>query len=458
MKDNVWALFAGPIVAMVVGLALQQSGLPAQACWCGAVTAICAVWWIFEPIAIPATSLIPFAMFPLGGVMDYKQVSACYGHHVILLVLGGLILSTAMEKSGAHRRAALAIVRAVGGSSEKRVVLGFILASAAISMWMSNTATTLILVPVAAAALDSATDKRRLAVPLFLGVAYGATVGGIGTPVGSVTNLMYMAAYKNATETEVSFTDWMRLGVPVVAVMLPVVWLWLTRSLAKRTPLPAPSLGPWRSEERRVLLVFALTALAWVTRIEPWGGWSQLLGVSGAGDSTVALIAVIALFVMPNGRGGRLLDWQTAIEIPWGVLLLLGGGIAIAQGFEASGLSAALGNALTHLGSLPTVLIIVLTCLVVTFMTEVTSNTATTALLMPILAAAGLAADLDPALFMVPAVVSANCAFMLPVATSPNAVVFSTGYITTRQMAREGLVLNLVGVAVVSTVCYFFLV
>jgi len=452
-----WALAAGPIAGVIVGVGLLAAGLPAAACWCGAVTALCGVWWVFEAIAIPATSMIPFAVFPLVGVMDHKRVAACYGHHVILLVIGGLILSTAMEKSGAHRRVALGIVRAVGGGSGRRLVLGLILAAALMSMWMSNTATTLILLPVALAVLEQAQDKRRLAVPLFLGVAYGATVGGIGTPVGCATNLMFMAVYKEATGIELSFTGWMRLGLPVVAVMLPIVWVWLTRSLGRRKILPPSRLGPWRPEERRVLTVFALTALAWTTRVEPYGGWSRLLDAPEVGDGTVALLAAVVMFVLPDGRGGRLLDWQIAAKIPWGVLLLLGGGIAIARAFEVSGLSQALGSVLAQLGSLPVVLMIAAICLSVTFMTEVTSNTATTALLMPILAAAGTAAGIDPALLMGPAVISASCAFMLPVATSPNAIVFSTGYVSVREMAREGLVLNLIGVPVITAVCYFVL-
>lgn len=452
-----WAIAAGPITAAIIAGLLASADLPAAACWCGAVTALCGVWWIFEPIAIPATSIIPFAALPLLGVMDHKQVAACYGHPVILLVIGGLMLSTALEKSGAHRRVALGIVRTVGRGSARQVVLGMILAAAVMSMWISNTATTLILLPVATAALEQAEDRRRLALPLVLGVAYGATIGGIGTPVGCATNLMFIAVYRETTSVEVTFTGWMQIGLPVVAVMLPIVWLWLTRRVGAQRLLPTESLGPWRPEERRVLLVFALTALAWTTRAEPFGGWSAWLGATGVGDGTVGLAAVVTMFVLPNGRGGRLLDWQTANKIPWGVLLLLGGGIAIARGFEISGLSAALGDLLAQLGSLPVLLMIPIICLAVTFMTEVTSNTATTALLMPVLAAAGVAASIDPVLLMAPAVISASCAFMLPVATSPNAIAFATGHVSVSQMAREGLVLNLVGIPVVTLVCYLVL-
>ena len=452
-----WGFAGGPLLAAVVAAGLSASGLPPAACSCAAVTTLCGVWWIFEPIAIPATSIIPFAAFPLLGVMDHKQVAACYGHHVILLVLGGLMLSTAMEKSGAHRQVALGVVRAVGGRGGRRLVLGFLLAAAIMSMWMSNTATTLILLPVAMAVLDEAERKHQLAVPLVLSVAYGATIGGIGTPVGCATNLMFMAEYEKTTGIEVGFLDWMKMGVPVVALMLPITWLWLTRRLGKAEEFSLPRPGPWQTEQRRVLIVFSLTALAWTTRSDPFGGWSRLIDAPGAGDGTVALLAVTAMFLIPSGRGGRLLDWQSAGKIPWGILLLLGGGIAIARGFEVSGLSSALGDVLVELGTLPVVLMIASICLAVTFMTEVTSNTATTALLMPILAAAGVAADIDPALLMVPAVISASCAFMLPVATSPNAIVFSSGQISVREMTREGLALNLIGVPVVTTVCYLVL-
>ncbi len=452
-----WALALGPIVAGMVGGGLLWSGHAPAACWCAAVTTLCGLWWIFEPIAIPATSLIPFAVFPLVGVMDHREVAVCYGHPVILLVVGGLILSTAMEKSGAHRRVALGVVRAVGGRGGRRVVFGFLLASAMMSMWMSNTATTLILLPVAMAVLEQAEDRGRLAIPLLLSVAYGASIGGIGTPVGSATNLMYMAAYREATGVEVSFVGWMTLGVPVVMMMVPVAWLWLTRNLGEAKPLVLPRPGPWQAAERRVLIVFALTALAWVTRTEPSGGWTRLLGAPGVGDGTVALLAAVAMFVLPDGQGGRLVDWESVRGIPWGILFLLAGGIVIGRAFEVSGLSAALGEVLVHVGHLPVLPMIALTCLGVTLMTEVTSNTATTALLMPILAAAGSAAGIDPALLMAPAVISASCAFMLPVATSPNAIIFGTGHLTVRDMVVEGGVLNLIGIPIVTAVCYVVL-
>lgn len=452
-----WALLVGPIAAGAAAGGLAVAGFPSAACWCAAVTVLCGVWWILEPIAIPATSLVPFATFPLLGVLDDQEVAACYGHPVILLVIGGLLLSSAMEKSGAHRRVALGVVGAFGGGGERGVVLGFLLASSMISMWMSNTATTLILLPVAVAVLEQSEVRTRLTAPLLLSVAYGASIGGIGTPVGSATNLMFMAAYRETTGIEIGFLGWMKLGVPVVILLVPATGYCLTRGLDRQARFHLPHLGAWQPPERRVLIVFALTALAWTTRTDPWGGWSRLLDTPGVGDGTVALLAAAAMFVLPDGHGGRLLDWGAAAKIPWGILLLLGGGIAIARGFASSGLSETLAGLLTHLGGLPVLPMIALTCTIVTMLTEVTSNTATTALLMPILAATGTAAGIDPALLMAPAVISASCAFMLPVATSPNAIVFSAGSFSVGRMATEGFMIKLIGIPVVTAVCYLFL-
>ena len=449
---------SGPLLAVLCALAAALAGLPAAAIWTAAVTGWCVGWWVTEPIPIPATSLIPFAALPLGGVLTHKAVAEAYGHTLILLLLGGFILSTALSRSGAHRRLAVSIVRAVGGGG-RRLVLGFMLASALCSMWISNTATTLMLLPVALAALEGEDADPRLRVPLLLGLAYSASTGGLGTPVGTPPNVIFMGVYQAQTGQSVSFLDWMRVGVPAVALLLPATWLWLTRSLPARSPAPRlPALSPIRPAERRVLLVFAATAALWIFRTEPLGGWSGLLGLEEyIGDSTVALLAVVALFVLPDGagQGARLLDWDTANTIPWGLLLLFGGGIAIASAFEASGLSAAVGSGMVQLGLArwPVVLMIGAVCLCVTFLTEVTSNTATTTLLMPVLAAAGMGVGIDPALLMIPAALSASCAFMLPVATAPNAIVFGTGDVTTAQMARTGFALNLIGVVILTAVC-----
>jgi sodium-dependent dicarboxylate transporter 2/3/5 len=444
----------GPLLAAAAGFAALASGLDGDACLVLSVAVLCVLWWIFEPVPIPVTSLLPLAVLPLCGVLTPAQVGQAYGSPLILLLLGGFLLSRAMETSGAHRRIALGMIELFGASSPRRLVLGFMAASAMLSMWISNTATTLMLLPVALAVLDGAEARERLAAPLLLGLAYSASVGGVGTPIGTPPNLIFMQVYENYTGEAVSFTRWMGWGLPVVVLLVPAMALFLTRGLGGATRLVLPAVGPWRSEERRVLGVFGLTALVWITRGEPFGGWSSWLGLPQANDASVALLAVVVMFLVPNGRGGRLLDWERASQIPWGVLLLFAGGICLARGFVESGLSGMLGEALASLTDMPAPLLILLVCLIVTFMTETTSNTASTTLLMPVLAAAALAAGFEPEVIMVPAAMSASCAFMLPVATAPNSVVFGSGLLTTARMAREGLLLNLIAAAVIASVCY----
>jgi sodium-dependent dicarboxylate transporter 2/3/5 len=310
------------------------------------------------------------------------------------------------------------------------------------------------LLPVALAVLERA--ERQLAVPLLLGIAYAASIGGIGTPIGTPPNLIFMQVYGDQFGQTPSFPEWMSWGLPVVILMIPITALWLTRGVQLSRRVKLPPVGQWTTAEIRVLSLFALTAFMWITRQAPFGGWSQWFGLPAANDASVALIAVIVMAIVPNGEGGRLLKWESARKIPWGVLLLFGGGIAIASAFMQSGLADHIASQLGVLATLPSWLMILLICLIVTFMTEMTSNTATTSLLMPLLAAASVATDIDPYLLMIPAAMSASCAFMLPVATAPNAVIYGSGKVTIKEMARAGLVLNLAGAVVITMVCYLF--
>lgn len=455
-RRDAWILI-GMVVGVLAGLGTLQAGLSSAAAWTAGVTALCAIWWVTEPVPVPVTSLVPFVLFPFTGVLTHTQAAEAYGHHLILLLLGGFILSAGMERSNAHRRIAVGMVRLVGGGG-KRLVLGVMLACAACSMWISNTATTLMLLPVVLAML-AGTDDPQLKTPLLLGLAYSASIGGMGTPVGTPPNVVFMGVYQEATGGPgISFVEWMAIGLPVVAVLLPLAWLWLTRNVtasASAHTLPQP--GPMSARERRVLILFACTAAAWVFRTQPFGGWSALIGFTTAKDSTIALAASVLLFVIPSGDtdpdSDRLLSWDDARRLPWGLLLLFGGGIAIAKAFGTSGLAERLGLLLANdlgLATWPILLTSLVIALAVTFLTEVTSNTATTTLLMPVLAAAGLAAGIDPVVWMVPAALSASCAFMLPVATAPNAVVYGTDAIDVRTMSREGFVLNLIGAVVIA--------
>jgi len=447
---NRWLLIIGPLAALSLYFVLMENSWRDGAAITAAVTVLCALWWIFEPIPIPFTSLIPLAVFPLFGVLTPAQVGQAYGSPLILLLLGGFMLSTAMADSGAHRRIALYMVSLFGGGSARGLVLGFMTAAAILSMWISNTATTLMLLPVALAVLHQ--TEKKLAIPLLLGIAYAASIGGLGTPIGTPPNLIFMQVHLNEFGYAPSFPEWMSWGMPVVVVLVPLAGLWLTRGIEIGSPVILPPVGAWRPSEKRVLMMFGLTALGWITRQAPFGGWSGLLGLPQANDASVALIAVVLMAVLPNGEGGRLLRWEAANKVPWGVLLLFSGGIALASAFVQSGLADIIAGGLSGIASFPTWLLLLCMCLVVSFLTEVTSNTATASLLMPLLAAAATTSGVNPMLLMVPAAMSASCAFMLPVATAPNAIVFGSGNIRIKEMAKAGLVLNLLAAVVITGV------
>ncbi|MEE9494868.1 MAG: SLC13 family permease [Gammaproteobacteria bacterium] len=454
MNLKTHALYLGPLLAVLIYLLLAQDR---QIAITAAVTILCVIWWVFEPVPIPVTSLIPLSVFQLSGILTKNEIGQAYGSPLILLLMGGFILSRAMERSGAHLRLALFMVRLFGHTSSKQLVLGFMVTAATLSMWISNTATTLMLLPVAMAVASQAKDSK-MTTPLMLGIAYAASIGGIGTPIGTPPNLVFMQVYEQQFQQTIAFTEWMSWGVPIVVCMIPASWWWLTRKLTYTGGFRMQEVGNWSTVEKRVMLVFVLTALAWITRQEPFGGWSSWLGLPAANDASVALLAVIMMFIVPDGKGEKLLDWDTAATIPWGILILFGGGICLAKAFGISGLSTILAENLSGLSSLPMLAMIFVICLGVTFLTETTSNTASTVLLMPVLAAAAMGSNLAPELLMIPAAISASCAFMMPVATAPNSIVYASGFFTTRQMAREGFVLNIIGAVIISLLCYLILV
>ncbi len=464
-KLSRWMLPIGPLLATVVAVVSYYSGLPIAASVCAWVATLCACWWIFECLHIAIVGLIPLAVFPLAGVLSESEAASAYGDKMILLLLGGFFLSAAMENVGAHRRLALTMVRMVGGRGGRRIVLGFMLATGLLSMWISNTAATLMMVPIALAVLGQA-NQPGLRVPMLLGIAYAASIGGMGTPIGTPPNVMFMAQIKKQFDVDFGFGQWMMVAVPIIAILLPVAWWLVTRKLVEGDPLEVPSPGPWQTPEVRVLVVFALTAIAWVFRAGPYGGWTAWLpaamsGDSLVGDTTIAIIASLFLFICPRGDGQcdqgrtvRLLDWTAANRAPWGILIMFGGGLALAKGFEKTGLSAAIGNQLSIFSEAPPWLVIGGVCVVVTFMTEITSSTATASLLLPILGELAIATGLAPEAIMIPGTISASCAFMLPVATAPNAIVFSLGGIRTDQMARHGFLLNLFAAVLITLISY----
>lgn len=483
----------GAGLATAMGLALHARGLSGPICWTAAITLMTAVWWVTEAIPLPAASLVPFALFPLTGVMTAREAASGYGEPTILLLLGGFLISSSLEKTGTHTRLALGIIRLLGGAGGRRMVLGFMSASAMLSMWISNSATVLMLLPIALAVIQQAGQESRqrlldatggaaeegdeewraFGVALLLGIAYAASIGGVGTPIGTPPNVYFKNFFQNKLGRDISFLEWMKLAVPIVVIMIPATWWVLTRKLPKGRPMGLPVLGPWRKEEVRVLVVFTLTAMAWVfrddLRIElgdvTWRiGWQSMLSdwmgrPLKVDDTTVALFFALVLFIMPDGKNGRLLDWSAASKIPWGLLLLFGGGLVISNAFDKSGLSLEIGKALAGLDVFPVLVIILMICFGMVFLTEITTNAAITALSLPILAEVaknlqGQGLIGDPLVILVPAVISASCAFMMPMGTPPNAIVFGTGMMRMKQMVMFGVWLNLIAIAVITLVCW----
>ena len=455
MNTRSVTLFAAPLSAILLFFLLRYLDIGYEIAMTAAVTWLTATLWITEAIPIPAASLIPFFAFPLTNVLSYKQVATGLSP-VLLLLMGGLMLAKSLEKSGVHRRFALAALNMIGGRG-KRIVFAFMLTAALLSMWISNTATTLILLPIALAVIKRA-DNRELSIAVVLGLAYSASLGGVATLVGTPPNIVFAGIYTEFTGQYYAFADWMMTGVPVVILGLPLMALWLTRNVKWKETLSLPAAEAWRVNEVRVLVVFGITILLWITRAAPLGGWSGLLGAPGIGDGHVAMAGVAAMFLVPSGQGGRLLDWKTAVEIPWSILLFFISAVVIAKAFSSSGLAELIAQRLAVLATLPVPLLILCICLGVTFLTEIISNIAATALLLPVFAATALAVGVSPELMMIPATISASCAFMLPISTVPNAIVFGTGQVTVWEMVREGAILNFILAVVITLVCCLTLV
>lgn len=482
------AIVAGPAVALVLCAAAWLGHVPdgwsPEALMTAGVGAWMAIWWIAEAIPLGATSLLPLALFPLLAIAPIKVVTASYMHPFIVLLMAGFMAALAIERWDLHKRLALRILLGLHGGPG-RLVLGMMIASAVCSMWISNTATTLMLLPIAMALVARAeaagedeAGVKAFGVAMFLGVAYAASIGGLATPIGTPPNLVFLGVYHDTFPDlpPIAFADWMLRAGPITLIMLPLVWILLTRVLIK-VPAELPvggrdvlqdehdRLGRANADEWAVGGVFVAMAVLWVTRRVIIGdgevvGWAPALGLDKhVNDATVAVLGALTLFVWPSRTkpGQRLLDWPTAARIPWEVVLLFGGGIALADMFKVSGLSVAIANGLTGLGDLPVPLLIGTLALAVTFLTEVTSNTATSTILMPVLAAFAAGAKIAPELVMIPAVLSASCAFMLPVATAPNAIVYGSGKVPIKTMARTGFALNLVGAGVITLWCWLAL-
>lgn len=466
-------LILGPLLFIVTLLFLKPEDLSYQGVYVLAITAWIAVWWITEAIPIPATSLLPLILLPLGKVMDSATVSAQYGNDIIYLFLGGFILAVAMERWDLHTRIALTIINRIG-TSTGRILLGFMVATGGLSMFVSNTAAVMIMIPIGLAIVkevhelktDETNDQSisKFERSLVLGIGYAGTIGGLGTLIGTPPLIILKGQYASHFGEELSFARWMMIGVPAVILLLFLAWLYFKFIAFKHDMKTLPggkqvienklaALGKVKYEEKVVFTVFLLASFLWVSREFLLAKWAPTAFVA---DGTIAMFVSVLLFLIPaRHQHRRIIDWTIAKDLPWGVLILFGGGLALAKGIQDSGLAKWLGEQLTLLNGVSPIIIVIVITVFILFLTEITSNTATATMILPILATLSVAIHVHPLLLMVPAAMAANCAYMLPVGTPPNAIVFGTGKIEIKEMAMKGFVMNMLSIIVIIVIVYF---
>ena len=466
-----YGLVAGPFLAVLLYLWIPEGlqdpaggelQLGSAGRITGALVGWMAIWWMTEAIPIFVTALLPVIVLPLTGAQDFLDTTVVYAHPLIFIALGGFVLALALERWDLHRRFA-AFVLGIVGSGPRRLVGGFMIVGAVLSMWISNTAASVIMLPIAlsiiAADNQTADCHPHFRMCLLLGTAYACSIGGMGTLIGTGTNVFLASFVESELQRDISFAAWMRLGVPLVLVLLPLTWLLLTcvifrlPAVADTDPrLPLPETGPWSAGEKRTFAVFCLAVAGWV-------GLPLLVKLPFFGnlsDPGVAMLCMLLLFLIPDGcgKGGKLMDWDTAVKLPWGVLLLLGGGLSLAGAIDDSGLGAALALYSTRLQGVPPVLVVVFAVVLMTFLTELTSNLASTATLVPVFAAMAGGMGIDPLAISIPTALAASCAFMLPAATPPNSIVFGSGMLRIPDMVRAGIWINTLGIVVLSLLVY----
>ena len=464
-------LIGGPLCFLVILSTAHPQDMSEEAWHVLAGTLWIAIWWITEAIPIAATSLLPIVLFPLTGALDVKSTAASFGHPYIFLYAGGFIIAITIEKWNLHRRIALNIINFIG-TDIKSIILGFMVATAFLSMWISNTATSVMMLPIGTAIVIQLKDNPQtkenettiFGKALMLAIAYSASIGGMGTLIGTPPNLVLAGVVQETYGIEITFAQWITFGLPLSVLLLFICWQYLVRFAFTFEQKKFPGgraeirkhlqrLGVMSFEEKSVLVVFTLTALAWISR-------SFLLQplIPNLDDTIIAVAGALVLFVLPAKVEKRqLINWEEAVKLPWGVLLLFGGGLAIAEGFQSTGLATWIGGQMTLLQGINIILLILILIAAVNFLTEITSNLATTAMILPILASMAVTLNVHPYLLLAGATVAASCAFMLPVATPPNAVVFGSGYLTIPDMVRAGIWMNVLSIILLTILTYFFL-
>ncbi len=464
-------LFGGPLLFLLILTAFHPEGMSKEANAILASTVWVAIWWITEAIPIAVTALLPIILFPLSGGLGLSETTAAFGHKYVFLYIGGFIIAIAIERWDLHKRIALNIIKFIG-TNVSSMILGFMVATAFLSMWISNTATSVMMLPIGMAIVAQLRDNPAtienenliFGKALMLAIAYSASIGGMATLIGTPPNLVLAGVVKETYGVEITFSKWIIFGLPISIILLLICWKYLTGYAFKFQQKKFPGgreeinrqlekLGKITYEEKLVLIVFAITAFAWISR-------SFLLKkfMPAIDDTIIAMLGAVVLFLLPSkSEKGKLMDWETAVKLPWGILLLFGGGLAIASGFQATGLAEWIGQQMSLMGGVALLLVLFIIIASVNFLTEITSNLATTAMLLPVLAAMAITIDVHPYILLVGATVAASCAFMLPVATPPNAVVFGSGYLTIPDMMKAGIWMNILSILLLTAITYYVL-
>lgn len=467
-----FGLVLGPLLFTITLLFFKPEGLSSEGIAVLSTTLWVAVWWIFEVVPIAVTAMLPIILFPITGAMELSATTAAFGHKYVFLYIGGFTLAIAIEKWNLHRRIALTVINLIG-TSVSRIILGFMLATAFLSMWISNTATTVMMLPIGMAIISQLKDNPEtkedenvtFGKALMLAIAYSASIGGIATLIGTPPNLIFAGILEEQYNIEMTFSKWIIYGLPISILLLFICWKYLTNVAFKfkqkdflggkaEIKRLLNNLGKISYEEKTVLIVFCATAFLWMTR-------SFLISklVPAIDDTIIAMASATILFLLPtkNKKEPKIINWESAVKLPWGILLLFGGGLALAEGFKTSGLAEWIGTQITQFEQLPLILLLFILVFVVNFLTEITSNLATTAMLLPIIAPIALVLDVHPFTLMVGITIAASCAFMLPVATPPNAIVFGSGYLKIPDMMRTGILMNIISIILITLITYYLL-
>ena len=480
-KNKMIGLIAGLVVFLIILALPSPAGLSAEGKRAAAVALLMTIWWISEAIPIYATAFLPLALYPLLGILPAEETAANYGHNYVLMLLAGFFLAKAIELQHLHKRIALVVIKTLG-TSRRTIILSFMIATAFLSMWIANVAVALLMLPIALAIINQEESQEGTAGPfglaMMLAIAYAASVGGTATLIGTPPNMVFAGMLQKLfpEAPEISFFTWMKVGLPLVLIFLPVIWIYITRYFRISGSFSGSqgiigselrALGSMSAGEKRVFVIFLITALGWVFRrdfvfdetVIP--GWGTLLGVGDyVHDSTVAVACAMFLFILPDGKapGQRLLDWKAAESVPWGVVMIVGGGYAIAESFKVTGLAEWVGKELAFISQMPTLVVLLLVVGLMIFLTEINSNTATANIFLPVLATMAVAGGTNPLLLMIPATFACSFAFMLPSGTGTNTVIFASERVTIPQMAKCGLWLNLISIVLLTLLLYMVVV